>query len=57
MHLLKIVHFDIKPINIMYSKELGKNVFIDFGIAEILNKEIWEKVETNYKGTYKYAGK
>ncbi len=31
MHMLQIVHRDIKPQNIMYSPAYNKNVFIDFG--------------------------
>lgn len=34
LHELKIVHYDIKPENIMYSKYYKKFVFIDFGLAE-----------------------
>lgn len=31
MHILKIIHQDIKPDNIMYSPTFKKLVFIDFG--------------------------
>jgi serine/threonine protein kinase len=37
MHLLKIIHFDIKPSNIMFSKSYNKAVFIDFGISDLIN--------------------
>lgn len=33
MHILQIIHLDIKPVNIMYSKTFGKNVLLDFGIS------------------------
>jgi len=33
MHLLNIVHLDIKPSNIMFSNEFSKIVFIDFGLS------------------------
>lgn len=36
MHMLQIVHRDIKPGNIMFSPTFNKNVFIDFGGSEIL---------------------
>jgi serine/threonine protein kinase len=32
--MLGFVHRDIKPGNIMYSKEFGRFVYIDFGISE-----------------------
>lgn len=56
MHVLKIVHCDIKPTNIMFSKCYNKNVFLDFGIAEILNEELWENTKTTFKGTYQFVG-
>lgn len=31
MHVLRIVHRDIKPNNIMFSKTFNKIVFIDLG--------------------------
>lgn len=52
MHFLKIVHCDIKPANLMFSETFQKNVFVDFGIAEVLSQEIWEKTQTKFKGTY-----
>ena len=33
MHLFKIIHFDIKPANIQFSKIKNKFVFIDFGLS------------------------
>lgn len=32
MHILQIIHLDIKPANIMYSKTFQKNVLLEFGI-------------------------
>ena len=37
MHLLKIVHSDIKPANILFSESYKKNVFFDFGVANVSN--------------------
>jgi serine/threonine protein kinase len=36
MHTLGIVHRDIKPDNIMYSRTFKKHVFIDFGGCLVL---------------------
>lgn len=36
MHTFKITHADIKEDNIMYSPNLKKSVFIDFGISTIV---------------------
>jgi tRNA A-37 threonylcarbamoyl transferase component Bud32 len=36
MHLLQIVHLDIKQSNLMFSKTLNKIVFIDFGLSEFI---------------------
>jgi serine/threonine protein kinase len=38
MHSINIVHGDIKPGNIMYSKTLNKNVLIDFGTTEFIKE-------------------
>lgn len=35
MHSLNITHNDIKPENLIYSPELQKLVFIDFGLSEV----------------------
>lgn len=34
MHRLQIIHYDIKPENIMFSPSHKKFIFIDFGMAE-----------------------
>lgn len=41
MHQLKVIHSDIKPPNVMFSPSYQKNVFLDFGVAEVINEEIW----------------
>jgi serine/threonine protein kinase len=33
MHLLQIIHKDIKPANILYSLTYNKVVLIDYGIS------------------------
>jgi serine/threonine protein kinase len=56
MHQLKVIHSDIKPANVLYSTSYGKNVFLDFGVAEVVNQEIWESTLTKFKGTYEFCG-
>ena len=36
MHLLNIVHLDIKPTNIAFSNQYKKWVFIDFGFTTVV---------------------
>jgi serine/threonine protein kinase len=38
MHLFHIIHYDIKPDNIMLSPYSGKPVFIDFGFSDIVKE-------------------
>ena len=33
LHKLKIIHNDIKPENIMFSKKYNKWIFVDFGMS------------------------
>lgn len=33
MHSLRMIHYDIKPQNIGYSKNQGRAVFLDFGLS------------------------
>lgn len=39
MHNLQIIHGDIKPDNMMWSRYYHKNVFIDFGLSTILKQK------------------
>ncbi len=36
LHSFKIMHLDIKPLNIVYSNIYAKPVFIDFGLSKII---------------------
>jgi serine/threonine protein kinase len=56
MHMLKVVHCDIKTSNIMYSGCYGKNVLIDFGVSDVINQEWGEKTLVSFRGTYEYCG-
>ena len=55
MHILKIIHRDIKPDNIMYSPTFKKLVFIDFGGCLIINEPLGAKTFTYFFGTTKYC--
>jgi hypothetical protein len=53
--MLNIVHRDIKPIHIAYSRTFKKFVFIDFGCSDILDENVGELTETYYRGTIQYS--
>ena len=50
MHRLKIVHRDIKPDNLMYSRIHNRLVFIDFGLSTFLEDDIGSKTMTSFVG-------
>lgn len=33
MHMMHIIHFDIKPSNIAYSKIQKRPIFLDYGLS------------------------
>jgi serine/threonine protein kinase len=53
LHSLKIIHFDIKPENIIYSNALGRYVLIDYGLSSIIKEPIGVKTITYFKGSPK----
>jgi serine/threonine protein kinase len=55
MHILQIVHRDIKPQNILYSPTFKKLIFIDFGCAEVLNNKLGQLTFTNFQGTMNFS--
>lgn len=55
LHGIKIIHFDIKPENTMYSPFYNKFVFIDFGLAEYKNFSQSFATKESFKGTYHYC--
>ena len=36
MHNMLLVHYDIKPENILYTEQIKKFMFADFGISQLL---------------------
>lgn len=57
MHLLHIIHFDIKPDNICYSNTFKKYVFIDLGLHRVVEEDIGEKTLTDFRGSMLYCSK
>ena len=57
MHLLQIVHLDIKPSNIMFSNSLNKFLLIDFGLSKFVQQKIGFKTFTQFVGTPSYCSK
>lgn len=55
MHILKIVHRDIKPDNIMWSNEFSTPVFIDFGGTTFIKEPLGYRSTTNFIGTMGYV--
>lgn len=56
LHLAGLVHNDIKPLNIVYSRDLGKWVFIDFGVSCCPKEQIGQESEISLRGTFEYIG-
>lgn len=55
MHLFKIIHFDIKPGNIMFSRHYNKYVLIDFNLSDFPDIELGKKAEMTFRGTVKFC--
>lgn len=55
MHEFKIIHGDIKPDNLIYSRHYEKPIFIDFGLSDIINENIGYKTLSSFKGTPRYC--
>lgn len=54
MHLLQLVHNDIKPANILFSKAYGDFVLADFGLTAAINEQQGLKTKTYRQGTLRY---
>jgi serine/threonine protein kinase len=55
LHSLRIVHMDIKPLNVMYSKSSLEWVFIDFGFSKTIKEEKGLKSLALFAGTLNYC--
>jgi serine/threonine protein kinase len=55
MHILKIMHQDIKPDNIMYSPTFKRLVFIDFGGCLMIEEPLGLKTQAKFFGTTQYC--
>lgn len=51
MHQFGIIHFDIKPDNIMFSRAYNKPIFIDYGLSELMEMKIGQKASVYFRGT------
>jgi serine/threonine protein kinase len=52
-----VIHLDIKPDNVMFSKSRNKMVFIDFGLSKVIEEGIGFKTFTSFRGTPQYVSK
>jgi serine/threonine protein kinase len=55
MHSVRLIHNDVKPENIMYSHQLKKYVFIDFGISEFIYETLGKMSIVVFRGSYNYC--
>ena len=55
MHSLKLVHRDIKPLNVAWSPTFKRWIFLDFGFSTILQENFGEKTYTKFIGTFNYT--
>jgi hypothetical protein len=55
LHLLQIVHLDIKPANVAFSTGLGEAVLIDFGFSEVLLESKGFSTLTSFVGSLSHC--
>lgn len=55
MHQISLVHLDIKPDNIAFSKTFNKWVFLDFGFSDFIDEKLGERTFECFIGTYEYS--
>lgn len=56
-HLYKLIHYDIKPDNICFSRKQNRIVLIDYGFSEFVEVDLGKSYPVKYKGTYLYVCK
>lgn len=54
MHLLKLIHKDVKPPNLMFSPSIKDLVMVDFGITMAIKEELGYLTKSYREGTFKY---
>lgn len=56
MRKINLIHGDIKPENILWSKNYAQMVLVDFGLAKFVRQNLNEKTETYFRGTKTHVG-
>ena len=51
MHSRKIIHLDIKPENVVFSRLYKRFVFCDLGFCKMIKENLGYKTMTSFKGT------
>lgn len=57
MHTFGLIHKDIKPSNIAYSRLIGDLVLLDFGVTSPIREQIGEKTLTHREGTLRFMSR
>lgn len=55
MHSFQICHCDIKPFNIVWSRERKRALFIDFGLSKMLKEKVGYLSYASFLGTFQYC--
>lgn len=55
LHNLQIIHRDVKPSNVMFSRKRKKHVLIDFGMTLAIKQNFGKLTLTGFAGTYTYC--
>lgn len=55
LHVLRLVHLDLKPENIAFSPALDEYVFIDFGLSRAVCEPIGSKTLVSFTGSFNYC--
>jgi serine/threonine protein kinase len=55
LHQFRIIHFDIKPLNLGWSSALDKMILYDYGLTAQVISKIGEAELYTFRGTYIYC--